>query len=145
MSCNCCDIVKHHIDKVKSIVDKAKKNYLNIEEIEKFRSTTICSIKTPKGETPLSLNDIEEKYSTDFPDWDQKFQCFPEGPIFYDSLFKKSLLLGSLILKTEGKNLERRLKLYQKFHLLPKMAVVMILLNNCQPLFYKVYSLLLVN
>ena len=140
----CCKIIKNHIDEVKIIVDKAKKNHQKID-VEKFKSTHICSIKTPEGEIPLSLSDIEKQYCNHFPDWDKKNQCFPEGPIFYDSLFKKSLLLGSLILKTEGKNLERRLKLYQKFHLLPKMAVVMILLNNCQPLFYKVYSLLLVN
>ena len=117
---SCCKIVKNHIDEVKRIVDTAKKNCQNID-VQKFRSIPICSIKTPDGVTPLSLNDIEKKYSNDFPNWDQKFQCFPEGPIFFYS--KKNLLLGSLILKTERRDLKRRLESYQKFHLLQKMKV----------------------
>ena len=57
---SCCKIVKNHIDEVKRIVDKAKKNCQNID-VQKFRSIPICSIKTPDGVTPLSLNDIEKK------------------------------------------------------------------------------------
>ena len=85
---SCCKIVENHIDEVKRIVDKVKKNPQNID-VQKFRSTIICSIKTPDGETPLTLNAIEKQYSNHFPDWDKKNICFPEGPIFYDSLFKK--------------------------------------------------------
>ena len=68
---SCCKIIKNHTDEVKRIVDKAKKNRQNID-VQNFRSTIICSIKTPDGETPLTLNDIEKQYSNDFPDWVKK-------------------------------------------------------------------------
>ena len=42
-----------------------------------------------KGDKPISLIDIERRYEVEFPSWNKRFQCFPEGPIFYDKLFKK--------------------------------------------------------
>ena len=105
---SCCKIVKNHIDEVKRIVDKAKKNCQNID-IQKFRSIPICSIKTPDGVTPLSLNDIEKKYANDFPNWDQKFQCFPEGPIFYDSLFKKEPSTRLIDIENRKKKLKEKI------------------------------------
>ena len=64
---SCCKIVNNHVDEVKRIVEKAKKNHQHIN-IQNFRSTIICSIKTPVGETPLTLNDVVNKYSNHFPD-----------------------------------------------------------------------------
>ena len=110
MSCSCCKIIKNHIDEVKRIVDKAKKNRQNID-IQKFRSTIICSIKTPDGEIPLSLSDIENKYSHDFPDWDKKNQCFPEGPIFYDSLYKKKPTARLTDIENRRKKLKEKIEL----------------------------------
>ena len=87
-SCILCKIVTDHGSEVKKIVEKAK-NRPKID-IEKFNKTPICSIKTPTGEKPLSLNDVELMYEKDFPSWNKEFQCFPEAPIFRDKLFKKS-------------------------------------------------------
>ena len=33
---------------------------------------------------------IEQIYVNDHPDWKQNFQCFPNGPLFYDKLFKEN-------------------------------------------------------
>ena len=104
----CCKIIKTHIDEVKRIVDKAKKNHQNID-IQKFKSTLICSIKTPEGEIPLSLNDIEKQYCNHFPDWDKKNQCFPEGPIFYDSLFKKEPTSRLIDIENRKKKLKKKI------------------------------------
>ena len=105
---SCCKIVNNHIDEVKRIVEKAKKNHHNID-IQKFRSTIICSIKTPVGETPLTLNDIVNKYSNHFPDWDKKNICFPEGPIFYDSLFKKEPTTRLIDIENRRKKLKEKI------------------------------------
>ena len=85
-SCILCKTVTDHGNEVKKNVQKAK-NRPKID-IEKFYGTPICSIKTPTGEKPLSLNDVELMYEKDFPTWKEEFQCFPEAPIFYDKLFK---------------------------------------------------------
>ena len=108
---SCCKIIKTHIDEVKQIVDKVKKkNHQNID-IQKFKSTLICSIKTPEGEIPLSLNDIEKQYCNHFPDWDKKNQCFPEGPIFYDSLFKKEPTARLTDIENRRKKLKEKIGL----------------------------------
>ena len=105
----CCKIIKNHIDEVKIIVDKAKKNHQKID-VEKFKSTHICSIKTPEGEIPLSLSDIEKQYCNHFPDWDKKNQCFPEGPIFYDSLFKKEPSTRVIDIENRRKKLREKIE-----------------------------------
>ena len=86
--CIFCKTVTDHGNEVIKTVQKAK-NRPKID-IEKFYGTPICSIKTPTGEKPLSLNDVELMYEKDFPTWKEEFQCFPEAPIFHDKLFKKS-------------------------------------------------------
>ena len=106
----CCKIIKTHIDEVKRIVSKAKKNHQNID-VQKFKSTLICSIKTPEGEIPLSLNDIEKQYCNHFPDWDKKNQCFPEGPIFYDSLYKKKPTARLTDIENRRKKLKEKIEL----------------------------------
>ena len=87
-SCIFCNIVTDNGNEVKKAIEKAK-NRSKID-IQKFYKTPICSIKTPTGQNPLSLSDIELMYEKDFPTWKEEFQCFPEAPIFYDKLFKKS-------------------------------------------------------
>ena len=86
--CLFCKITMDHNNEVKKIVRKAKNHPKT--DIEKFYTTPICSIKTPTGEKPLSLKDIELMYEKDFPSWNREFHCFPEAPIFHDKLFKKS-------------------------------------------------------
>ena len=106
----CCKVIKNHIDEVKKILDKAKKNPQNLDVV-KFKSTLICSIKTPEGEIPLSLSDIEKQYCNHFPDWDKKNQCFLEGPIFYDSLFKKEPSTRVIDIENRRKKLREKIRL----------------------------------
>ena len=49
-----------------------------------FKSTPV--FETPQGEQ-LTLDYLENIYTRHYPDWNKKFQCFPEGPMFYDKLF----------------------------------------------------------
>ena len=86
--CIFCKMIIDHGNEVTKIVEKAK-NRPRIDT-EKFFTTPICSMKTPTGEKPLSINDVELMYEKDFPNWKEELQCFPEAPIFYDKLFKKS-------------------------------------------------------
>ena len=51
---------------------------------DNFKSTPIC--ETPQGEK-LTLDNLETIYAKHYPEWNKKFQCFPEGPMFYDKLF----------------------------------------------------------
>ena len=89
-SCYLCPIICLHKSEVKRIVETAIGNRPKID-LKSFRSLPICNIKVPtaSGEEILCLDDIERKYTENYPLWDKKFQCFPEGPIFYDKLFKK--------------------------------------------------------
>ena len=119
---SCCKIVKNHIDEVKRIVDTAKKNCQNID-VQKFRSIPICSIKTPDGVTPLSLNDIEKNTPMTSLIGIRNFNVSQKDQSSMTPYSKKNPPLGSLILKTERRNLKRRLESYQKFHLLQKMKV----------------------
>ena len=88
--CYLCPIICRHKSEVKRTVEAAIGNRPNID-LKSFRSLPICNIKVPtaSGEEALCLDDIERKYTENFPLWDKEFQCFPEGPIFYDKLFKK--------------------------------------------------------
>ena len=92
MECPVCPIIRNHENEVKSILEKAVKNRpeINVAPFRLgFTSTPICKIKTPVGDDPLSLDDIERMFTKNFPSWNQDFLCFPEGPMFYDKLFKK--------------------------------------------------------
>ena len=91
--CKLCPTIK----KAKAEVDKILKNRPPvIEDVTKLRSTHICTIKTPNGQETLSLNDLEEKYTLNYPLWDKSCQSFPEGPIFNG---KGKLLNGNLFTK----------------------------------------------
>ena len=83
--CYFCPTIGNHRAQVNRIVEKG--NSAKIET--NFRDIAICTIKTPIGKKPMTLDDIEEMYTKNFPKWNKDFQCFPEGPIFYDKLFKK--------------------------------------------------------
>ena len=59
----------------------------------------------------MTLNDIEKQYSNHFPDWDKKNICFPEGPIFYDSLFKKEPTARLIDIENRRKKLKEKIGL----------------------------------
>ena len=82
--CYLCPTIGNHRAEVKRIVENG--NGAKIET--SFRDIPVCTIKTPVGEKSMTLDDIEKMYTKNFPTWDREFQCFPEGPIFYDKLFK---------------------------------------------------------
>ena len=104
-----CKTVTDHKNEVKKKVQNAK-NKSKID-IEKFYKTPICSIKTPTGEKPLSLNDVELMYEKDFPTWKEDFQCFPEAPIFRDKLFKKSPSKRAIDIEKNIQELKNKVKL----------------------------------
>ena len=108
-SCILCKIVTDHGNEVKKIVEKAK-NRSKID-IEKFNKTPICSIKTPTGEKPLSLNDVDLMYGKDFPSWNKEFQCFPEAAIFRDKLFKKSPYKRAIDIENHINELKNKIEL----------------------------------
>ena len=81
----CCllhEIVQKHRAQVRNILAKAKINRPTIGDA--FTTTPIC--ETPQGER-LTLNDLEKIYLSQHPNWDNEYQCFPGGPLFYDKLF----------------------------------------------------------
>ena len=83
--CYLCPTITNHKAEVNKIVENG-----NDAKVETgFRDIPLCTIKTPIGEKSMTVNDIEKIYANNFPTWDREFQCFPEGPIFYDKLFKK--------------------------------------------------------
>ena len=81
----CCllhEIVRKHRAQVTNILAKAKINRPTIGDA--FTTSPIC--ETPQGER-LTLNDLENIYLSQHPNWDTEYQCFPGGPLFYDKLF----------------------------------------------------------
>ena len=109
-SCYLCPIICLHKSEFKRIVEAAIGNRPNID-LKRFRSLPICNIKVPtvSGEETLCLDDIERKYTENYPFWDKEFQCFPEGPLFYDKLFKKEPYTRAIDI--ENKFLELRKKI----------------------------------
>ena len=85
--CSLCNTMSKHKESVDKIISKAKDNRPKINSND-FKLKPICTIKTPKGEKNLCLDDIEQIYVNDHPEWNQKIQCFPAGPLYYDKLFK---------------------------------------------------------
>merc|ERR1711862_345413 len=79
----CClhEIVHKHKAQVKKILaDAGNRPHV----ISSFNTTPIC--ETPQGEK-LTLDDLENIYLRQHPNWDKEYQSFPGGPIFYDKLF----------------------------------------------------------
>ena len=58
----------------------------------------------------MTLNDIEEIYAKNFPTWDREFQCFPEGPIFYDKLFKKEPFTTAIDIEERRNQLKSKIQ-----------------------------------
>ena len=112
--CFLCPTTVPHVDEINRIVEKAKKNH-PIKDPEEVRSKQFCTVKTPLGNEPMSLNDIEKRYEKDFPSWNKDFQCFPEGPIFYDTLFKKKPFTRAIDI--EKKILDLKKKVNVLFHI----------------------------
>ena len=109
--CYLCPTVCNHREKVNKIVEAAIGNRPNID-LQSFKSLPLCKIKVPtaSGEKTLCLDDIERKYTEDFPLWEKEFQCYPEGPIFYDKLFKKEPFTRAIDI--ENKFFELRKKVH---------------------------------
>ena len=108
MECSVCPIVRNHKKEVGRILENAMKNGPDID-VETFRTTPICTIKTPNGEDPISLYDIEGIYTKSFPSWNEDFQCFPEGPMFYDKLFKKEPYTRAIDIENKLKELKKKI------------------------------------
>ena len=107
MECALCPTVKKATNEVGKIL---KNRPPIIEDVTKLRSTPICTIKTPNGQETLSVNDLEKKYTLNYPSWDKSCQSFPEGPIFYG---KGKLLNGNLFTKaTDIEEKRQNLKNY---------------------------------
>ena len=62
----------------------------------------------------MTLNDIEEMYAKNFPLWDKDFQCFPEGPIFYDKLFKKEPFTRAIDIEKKLNQLRNKIQSISK-------------------------------
>ena len=105
--CLFCHTISNHKNEVERILQKAMKNRPEID-IEEFRQVPICNIKTPIGEKPLCFNDVENMYTKNYPDWHKDFQCFPEGPIFYDKLFKKEPFSRGIDIENKLVDLRRK-------------------------------------
>ena len=108
--CSLCNIMSKHKESVKKIIRKAKDNP-NRPKINSndFKLKPICTIKTPKGEKNLCLDDIEQIYVNDHPEWNQKFQCFPEGPLYYDKLFKENPFKRAVDIENKKKYLKEKI------------------------------------
>ena len=60
------------------------------------------------GDEPMNLNDIQMRYQNDFPLWNKDFQCFPEGPIFYDKMFKQEPLKRAIDIEKKLQKLKKK-------------------------------------
>ena len=49
-------------------------------------------------------------YTKNFPTWEREFQCFPEGPIFYDKLFKIEPFTRAIDIEERVNQLESKIK-----------------------------------
>ena len=108
--CSLCNTMSKHKESVEKIIRKAKDNP-NRPKINSndFKLKPICTIKTPKGEKNLCLDDIEQIYVNDHPEWNQKFQCFPEGPLYYDKLFKENPFKRAVDIENKKKYLKEKI------------------------------------
>ena len=109
--CYLCPTVGNHRAEVNRIVEVAIGNR-PIIDIQNLKSLPLCHIKVPtaSGEETLCIDDIERKYIEDFPLWDNEFQCFPEGPIFYDKLFKKEPFTRAIDIENKFLELRKKVK-----------------------------------
>ena len=109
--CYLCPTVGNHREKVNKIVETAIEKLPNIG-LQNIKSLPFCHIKVPtvSGEETLCLDDIEQKYVKDFPEWDKDLQCFPEGPIFYDKLFKTEPFTRAIDIEERFKQLKNKIQ-----------------------------------
>ena len=63
----------------------------------------------PKG-TQLTLDDIEKNYADQYPEWHQTFQCFPQGPLFFDKLFNTQPYIRAKDIEMKRRDLRRKMK-----------------------------------
>ena len=108
--CYLCPTIENHKAEVNRIVKNG--NSAKIET--NFRDIPLCTMKTAIGEKSMTLDDIEEIYTKNFPMWDKDFQCFPEGPIFYDKLFKKEPFTRAIDIEEKIKQLRNKVQSISK-------------------------------
>ena len=106
--CPLCDTRIRHKESVEKIIRKAKENCPKINSND-FKLKPICTIKTPNGEKNLCLDDIEQIYVNDHAEWNQKIQCFPKGPLYYDKLFKKNPFKGAVDIENKRMYLKEKI------------------------------------
>ena len=108
-TCYLCPTLCQHKSEVKRIVEAAILNRPNID-LQSFRLLPICNIKVPtaSGEETFCLDDIERKFTENFSLWNKEFQCFPEGPIFYDKLFKKEPFTRAIDIENKFRELRNK-------------------------------------
>ena len=104
--CYLCPTIGNHRAEVKRIVE----NGIGPKIETSFRDIPLCTIKTPNGEKSMTLDDIEKMYTKNFPTWDREFQCFPEGPIFYDKLFKIEPFTRAIDIEERVNQLKSKIK-----------------------------------
>ena len=104
--CYLCPTIGNHRAEVKRIVESRI-----VPKIEaSFRDIPLCAIKTPIGEKSMTLDNIEKMYTKNFPTWEREFQCFPEGPIFYDKLFKIAPFTRAIDIEERVNQLKSKIK-----------------------------------
>ena len=104
--CYLCPTIGNHRAEVKRIVE----NGIGPKIETSVRDIPLCTIKTPTGEKSMTLDDIEKMYTKNFPTWDREFQCFPEGPIFYDKLFKIEPFTRAIDIEERVNQLKSKIK-----------------------------------
>ena len=107
-SCALCKTIKNHKELVQKSIESVKKNCPKID-IAQFKSIPICTIKTSKNPDPLTLYDIENRYAKSHSEWNKKCQCFPEGPLFYDKLFKEEPFTRAIDIEEKRDDLEKKI------------------------------------
>ena len=108
--CYFCQTIGKHRAEVNKIVENGNGAIIETS----FRDIPLCNIKTPIGEKSMTLNDIEEMYTKNFPLWEEDFQCFPEGPIFYDKLFKKEPFTRAIDIEKKMNQLRNKIQSISK-------------------------------
>ena len=114
-NCSVHQIVQTHKDEVNKLLRQPRPSV-----IAKFKSTPIC--ETPQGEQ-ITLDHLESIYSRHYPNWDKKFQCFPEGPMFYDKLFTSQPW-------NRAKDIENKTKKVQTGPISPPSSEISEIVNN---------------
>ena len=107
--CSLCHTVAKYRKEAQKMIENVKMNLSPDDNKQvSFKSTPIC--ETPQG-TKLTLDDIERIYSDQYPDWHQTFQCFPQGPLFFDKLFNTQPYIRAKDIEMRRYDLKRKMEI----------------------------------